>query len=397
MSASPVQPIVSPREQSPTAALSTLSAEFEFLLICCSDLSDTDRERRIRAILRQPIDWQHFIEAAEDHGVLPRVSQTLSSLTDFVPAAPLQSIRRHYEANVQRTLWLTKELARVVRHLESHSIPTLPYKGPVLAELLYGNVTRRQFSDLDILIHSEDFSRAKVALQELGFEPGMELTVREERAYLRSGYEFTFDSANGRNLLEIQWQMMPRFYSVDFKVDEFFERAVTQDVGGLAVRSLCVEDLLLVLCAHAAKHAWIQLSWLCEIADLAKSPEIDWASVWRQAHMLGIQRMVSVTFSLAQRLLGAPLPTMVQEDANVKSLTAVVIPIIQRSVPFDTETMAYFRLMASSRERRLDRARFWWRLATTPTLGEWSAVRLPAPLFPLYHVVRVIRLARRIY
>ena len=63
---------------------------------------------------------------------------------------------------------------------------------------------------------------------------------------------------------------------------------------------------------------------------------------------------------------------------------------------FDPETIAYFRLMTELRERRRDRASFWWRLLVTPGAGEWSAVRLPRPLSPLYRVVRVVRLAGRL-
>jgi hypothetical protein len=230
---------------------------------------------------------------------------------------------------------------------------------------------------------------------ELGFEPGVELTPREERSYLTSGYEFIFGSPNGRNLLELQWQILPRFYAVEFQIEGFFDRAIPQTIGGLTVRSLCAEDLLLVLCAHAAKHAWIQLSWLCDIARLAQ--QVDWSSVWQESDALGIRRMVEVTFTLAHVLLGAPLPPNMASDAQVGSLAGEIIPLIGRSAPLDTESMTYFRLMTRVRERRRDRGRFWWRLATTPTTGEWSAVRLPAPLFPLYHLVRAIRIGRRLF
>jgi hypothetical protein len=35
------------------------------------------------------------------------------------------------------------------------------------------------------------------------------------------------------------------------------------------------------------------------------------------------------------------------------------------------------------------------RLALTPGPGEWQAVRLPKPLFPLYRLVRLTRLAAK--
>jgi hypothetical protein len=392
MSTSLVQPAATSAVVPPSPALSRFDPEFDLLLACCADPSGI--ERRIHAVLEHPIDWQHLAEIADHHGVIPQVYESLSAT---VAAERLRPVRNVYESNARRALWLTRELARVLEHFESRGIPTLPYKGPVLSQSLYGSVSQRQFSDLDMLIHAQDFSRAKAALRELGFEPGMELSSREERAYLRSGYEFTFDSPNGRNLLELQWQILPRFYSVDFGVEGFFDRAVTLQVGGMAVHSLCAEDLLLVLCAHAAKHAWIQLSWLCDIAALARTPAFDWELVRRQSAALGITRIVAVTFLLAHQLLGTPLPLVVELDPAARSLTRQMVPILARSERVDTESMPYFRLMARARERRHDRSRFWWRLATTPSVGEWSAIHLPAPLFPLYRAVRVLRLARRLF
>lgn len=395
MSLAAAQPVVPSPQHKSKLATQPWHAEFDLLLACCAEPSD-EREARIRAILQRPMDWQCFTEAAEHHGVVPRVDENLSRNADLVPREALATIHQIYQANARRTLWLTRELGRVLEHFQLRGIPALPYKGPVLAQSLYGNVTERQFSDLDVLIHASDFSRAKTALLELGFEFGMELTSQQERAYLQSGYEFSFDSRNGRNLLELQWQILPRFYAVDFNVDGLFARAVPQNVAGVALRTLCGEDLLLVLCVHAAKHAWTQLSWLCDLTKLTIAPELDWDVVWRQATALGIRRMIAVTFTLAHRALRTPLPPDMPRNLDVDSIADHLVPLIQRSTRFDTESLAYFRLMASLRERPRDRARLWWRLATTPTVGEWSTVRLPAPLFPLYHAVRVLRLARRI-
>ncbi len=180
-------------------------------------------------------------------------------------------------------------------------------------------------------------------------------------------------------------------------MEVFFERAVTQSLVGVTIRALRAEDLLLVLCVHAAKHLWMQLSWLCDIAALARTAKVDWNWVWDQSDGLGIHRIVEVTFSLAHRLLGTPLPPRMERDMSTGALVEDLIPLIVRSTPFDPESLDYFRRFAKTRERPSDRRRFWWRLATTPSTGEWSAVHLPAPLFPLYRVVRAARLAKRIF
>ncbi len=288
----PVSPAILAR---PGASFSG-SPEFDLLLACCAEYSNRQRAERTGEILGREFDWERLIQLAEHHGVIPQVYRYLSAAAEVVPSGAFEAIRQRYEANARQTLWLTRELLRILEHLESHGIAALPFKGPVLAEILYGNVALRQFSDLDVLIRAGDIPKIKAALVELGYEPGIELTQREERAYLASGYEYTFDSAHGRNLLEMQWQILPRFYSVEFDVDGFFDRTVLVSVGGRSIRTLSMEDLILVLCVHAAKHAWVQLSWLCDIAELAGSQQCDWDAVQKHARRLGIERIVAVTF-----------------------------------------------------------------------------------------------------
>ena len=54
---------------------------------------------------------------------------------------------------------LTRELARIMACLENHSVDAIPYKGPALAQAIYGDVAMRQFSDLDILIRVSESNR----------------------------------------------------------------------------------------------------------------------------------------------------------------------------------------------------------------------------------------------
>jgi hypothetical protein len=219
-----------------------------------------------------------------------------------------------------------------------------------------------------------------------------------ERDYLKSGYEYTFDGARGRNLLEIKWQILPRFYAVGFDVDEFFQNASLVTIEGQRLRTLCDQDLMLVLCVHAAKHAWKQISWLCDIVQLARSRGLDWAALKVKAESLGIARILAITFLLSQKLLGAAVPEElgIEKDAGAEALVQRIVSLVVADEEFNPESMAYFRLMTALRERRLDQFSFCWRLLFTPGAGEWAAVRLPGALFPLYRVVRIFRLTGRL-
>jgi hypothetical protein len=85
-----------------------------------------------------------------------------------------------------------------------------------------------------------------------------------------------------------------------------------------------------------------------------------------------------------------------QADPPVESLYVEVATHFVSPEESSTESPEYFRLMLRLRERTRDRLRFAFRLAFTPSVGEWQSVRLPASLFPLYRLVRLVRLAKRL-
>jgi hypothetical protein len=295
-------------------------------------------------------------------------------------------------------LWLTELLHRILDILRSRGIKALPYKGPVLAQLLYGDISSRQYADLDILIQAADFEPAKQALAELGLRPHLDLTPVEQDAYIASGYECPLDGYGVRNVVEVQWRILPRFYAVDFDIDTLFQRAIALDFCGKTVHSFSNEDLFLVLCVHAAKHLWGRLSWIYDIAQLSVSASIDWNLVREYGCNLGIERIIGISSDLAHTLFGfgPPMSAAVLGETGRRSIWSVLGRLPAGEQP-DTESRAYFREMLRTRERWSDRVQFLFRLATTPSVGEWRLLRLPRPLFPAYRAVRAFRLLGRLF
>jgi putative nucleotidyltransferase-like protein len=390
-----------------SATIDSGESEWSLLRAACSLSSGrADSSPEIfRQSLRKPLNWASLLQLAEHHGLVPILYQSLSSVSSEVPSPNLSLLnlsllKESYQTNLHRTLFLARELIRVLDHFEALGIDVLPYKGLALAEALYGDIALRQAGDIDLLIRSRDLSRIKAALKEVGYSPHLLLNEAEERAYLASGYECAFDSALGRNLLEVQWALQPRFYAVDFDMDAVFRRAIAVSVAGRNMKTPSAEDLFLILSLHAAKHGWGRLIWLCDIAQLLKSSALNWNWIGETAQSLGILRILQVTLLLTNRLLGTVVPAAAEKtlsaDPAALALADEIAPQVGRATPHNVESLSYFRLMMRLRERRADRIRFLQRLAFTPGPGEWKSVRLPAPLFPLYRLVRLGRLATRL-
>jgi len=375
--------------------------EFELLRACCADRSQKSAGRideRISQGIGYGVRWDFLLRMAEHHGVLPLVVRQLTPFCAAIPKEAWATFTRAQQIHSRRSLWLTSELARISGAFKQAGIGFLTYKGPALAALLYGDVTMRQFGDLDFLIYRDDVPRATAAVRDRGYHSQLALTAAQEKAFIPIGYERVFNSQYGRNLLEIKWQVLPPFYAIDFDVEKMFLRSDSVNIEGFNVPTLGADDLLLLLCVHAAKHGWEKLSWLRDIGALA-ARALDWEMVERQARQLGIQRILAVNFVLANRFLEAPIPevvgTYLQKDGRVGSLVNGIAAKIARGRNCDVTSVVYFREFAALRERRMDQGRFWWRLITTPGVGEWNSLELRNPRSFLYKAVRVWRLARK--
>jgi hypothetical protein len=400
----------------PIVSSTWLQRQGEFELLCAlagADLA-SQRVERIANCNFSTLDWSKFLQLAEHHGVLPLAARNLIEhyrLKDGrgLPLEVERSLRSAYEANLRRSLWFTAELARIMHHFEQRQLRTLPYKGPVLAQSLYHDPGLRSFSDLDFLISPADFERAKQVLAEIGYRPSGEVnpaveSPAAERLWLRTGYELSFDSADGKNLVELQWAVLPYFYAVDLRVVDLLARTGKTVVGEREVPCLSPEDSLLVLCVHAAKHLWTRLIWLSDIAETLRSysgtQTIDYSLVFSRARSLGIARILGVSFWLVQNLLRAEIPKpaeeMIAADPRVPALGSEFAERLARGATYNFESTEYFRLILKLRERRGDRLRYLWRLIWTPGAGEIAAVRLPEALFPLYRIVRIGRLMRKL-
>jgi Uncharacterised nucleotidyltransferase len=270
--------------------------ELVLMLACCSTQLIDEADPQIRELPTGGIEWARFLDPTEKHGVLPLVQQSLMNVTQLIPAEPLHELQSRFSEHVRRTLCLTKLLGRVMAAFDEANVSCLPYKGPILSQRLYGDVAMRQFSDLDFFVCESDLQPAKNVLKNTGFVPHLDLRAVEEKALVASGYELTFDGMGNRNLVEIQWRALPRFYSVDLPVEEFFSTAQIVGVADNKMKTLSDENLVLILCVHAAKHGWSKLSWICDIARLTDILEIDWARVIERAVILGIKRIVGTTF-----------------------------------------------------------------------------------------------------
>jgi Uncharacterised nucleotidyltransferase len=372
--------------------------ELELLLLCARRNLSADHAQRARELLEQPLDWKRLIEQGHVHGLLPLLywHGTRTLALDFASEVA-QQLHDRFRANAARNLLLIDELFKVVELLGSSGIAVVPFKGPVLAEKLYGDTSLRECVDLDILLRARDIPEAIRRLVCAGYTEGAKLTSVQQNAILTTQYEYAFLSPAG-TLVELQWRIAPRYFSLALPEERYWGRIQSATISGREMNQLSGEDLLLLLSFHGGKHGWEKLIWLADVAELVASTQLDWEYVLDRARRAGGVRMLLLGAALARKFLGVALPKdleqpLAQDRAIAPITESIAHNILRGQRPTYVNSQLY---LLRVRERWQDRLRYVARFAFTATPMELEMVDFSAPFFFLYRLLRVFRGLRKV-
>jgi hypothetical protein len=374
--------------------------EIELLLACARARLTPEESARLRQLARGDVDWHALLTLALRHGAMPVLYLQLSEICpDVVPADFMAHLKDHYLLNAARNLRLAHELCRIHDLLLQNGVRAVPYKGPILACAVYGELSHRQFGDLDLLVRPSEMNRVAELLMAEGYERQWQLTPRQERAYLASDCERLF-SRDGQIFIDVHWTAVRNYFPLKLALDRYRARLQPVPVESCSMQSFAPRDHLIILCVHAGKDFWSRLVWVCDIAELLRAnPSLDWEAVIKESVETKTYRMLLLGLALAQHLLGASLPAqilrIIERDEAVRSLTLKIKSRLLTEGTRADDSLAefgfYFRLMQGSLTKLNLTMRYW--LTTNP--ADWEYLKLPDKLFFLYPLLRGWRLLRK--
>jgi len=376
-------------------ALSELSQEMQLIVYSCQSRIDAGRIRQIVAHF-QADDYQRTFALAQRHGLFPLLYQTLASMPEILlPSKTLTIFKRSFMDTLQRNMMMSAELTELMRLFVANNIGAIAFKGPALAAAAYGNISLRQYGDLDILIRKEELHKTLSLLQERGYIPEIELQEEALETFYRCVNVIGLQ--RGAVRVEIHWELLSRNYAINFDSEKLWTDLVQVKIDRRPVPMLSFENHLLYLCAHGSKHLFERLEWICDIDRLLRSrAEIDWQRLSAEANTLGIERMLLLGLNLARLFFNLSLPRDVSEkieaDTAVERLTCRMIALHYSPEELPLRSSGSFWLLWRMREKAGDRLRFAWRALFAPKFDDFRFVKLPRQLLFLYPFVRPVRL-----
>lgn len=370
------------------------------LVFCCARTHlDQDATDRLERLIDQGLDWRDVIQRAIYHRVVPLLYQTLKQRCGApVPPAVMGELQNIHGAIVRSNLLLLTKLLKVITTLEDHQIRQIPFKGLPLAVMAYGNFGLRQFGDLDVLVHPDDYDRTRELFLSEGY--------REGSAW---GWESSMVDPSDGIAVDIHSAITPVHFPVHLDFARLQGRLRALPVGGREIRSFGPEDMLIILCIQLAKDSWgvnaLRLSKLCDIAELLRMhPGMDWAFVSREARRLGARRVLALGLELAREILGAPIAPMRNRALNRKQLEPlrghVVHKLLNQGAPGYARRLEGDRFHFLIRERWRDKLSphiHDFRRSFVPSERDRQFLALPRSLNALYFLVRPLRVARDLF
>ncbi len=374
----------------------------EFRLFCLAlrmPFSVPDSEA-LREAATAEIDWDAIVAGARRHRVAPILCARLPDCST-VPAPVFAKLKRQAVSAMQRSLGQIAEIHRLHEAFTQAGIRILFLKGVALSAQLYGDGTKRDAGDIDVLAESEMFGAAAELVERLGYRHHeYARSPRQRRHYARLIKDVEFRHARTDARLELHHRLTdyPSLLAIDF--DALWRERDEVQLGDRVIPTLPRAVLPVYLCAHGAGHSWERLRWLVDFAGAVRSDaSIDGALA--AAERTGLAAPMLHALMLAHDWLALPVAgrhlARARASAAVRRLDRILAHLYSgaawHAMPARDTAAGIARYSLWQRLYRLSLNRDWryrFELARREwfTAADWDTLPLPDPLFFLYPLAR---------
>ena len=342
-------------------------------------------------------DWDRLLAMAAAHGMRPLLYRFLRGACGFIaiPDHVTSILQEFTQQNLRKNLRMTGELILLLRMFAEEGVNVIPFKGPTLAALAYGDLGLREFGDLDMLIARRDFMKAQEMLIASGYQPEALLNARQATAFAESCNVMAFWHAEKEISVEAHWELSPKYLPFSPDPEGLRQRMVPSRPGGQTVMTFSPEDLLVYLCAHGAKHVWEKLIWIVDVAGLIhRHSNADWDRVYELAVEQRCERVLFLGLRLARDVIGVSAPSEIERfiESDPES-GKLAVKVNERLFNFQRNPGADSLFILRLQRRWPDKISSFMRIAITPSVADWISfptLRRFAWAYPLLRPLRLM-------
>ncbi len=274
----------------------------------------------------QQLHWDDFVVRAIAFGVAPQVYARLKEWEAKIPAKATAKLAVTHKAQTQRSEAIYAQLAQVLAACTRANLNPVALKGVHLAACYYATPALRPMNDIDLLFTPDELPQAEIVLLELGYggkhksaETGARVTkhtstFRREETKTSSATPNPYLSASLDRTVEPHSSLEESWFGLRADMtpgirDRLDTAVLSPNTPPCHV--LNPTDLLHHICLHFCFHliqgapSFVQLTDLLVISQANK---VDWELSLQRIEESRTAGYVLAALSLAQKLVGAPVP-----------------------------------------------------------------------------------------
>ncbi|MBS1952673.1 MAG: nucleotidyltransferase family protein [Cyanobacteria bacterium SZAS-4] len=351
-------------------------------------------------LIQSGLDWDYLLAAAVFHGVFPTFFKHLKThFSSHVPEKCFRMMTGHNDKIRFQNLALVGTFLQYNALLQKSNIQSVIFKGPVLALSLYDDLMLREYSDVDVLVAPADARAAQALLLDSGYKPSPEREPPLTREFVQSDvffeleYEHTFTKETPTGVIDLHWQIQPH-HVLPLPFDLVMQHVEPITIERRTMQTLTSNLSIIVLAAHASKHYWTRLLWVCDIAEMADNwtkYNLDWVVVKKLADDMHVTSMVVLALNLANRIFASPLPAFA-ESGMTPELQILMQGVLAKLETLSTQDEPGMRFLSwkfcvqllSSFQAK---ARYVATEVFHPTVADYIRLPLPLPLYKAYYLL----------
>jgi hypothetical protein len=293
---------------------------------------------RLKNIRSSTIDWKLLVSAATVNGLIPLLSANLKRFCpESVPPEIVESLKIDFVKHSRLSLKMLDELTQLLADLRSRGVVAVPFKGPHLAEKYYRDLLFRTFNDLDLWVSESDVKPTQQCLEERGYrrsdvrETQVEERILGSKLFRKLHFEYTYEKGekSERCYIDLHWRVLPPEI-LPISDAELLTHVRQEMLWGSEIYSFTDEMTLLVVCLHACKHGWPQVSMIVDVAQIMMHSRLDWNALFAFAQTIGGEDMLLSGIFLAHELLRVDLPPEPAQRLKHSRVSVICGEIVER-------------------------------------------------------------------
>ena len=190
-----------------------------------------------------------LIELLRRHRLFPIAEDLLR----LMPDSDRDDLKQRIKHWALKSLHLSSVLNEIFNEFTKQAIDVLSLKGPVLTHTLFGDMAKRSFGDLDILVGKEDLFKSLDLLRNLGFRlqyPRENLSEKQWEQYFRYKNDIGLIHKTQKSFIELHIGIY--IHELLRKSDEsvLLDNSIEELIYDFPVKTLNRENTFLYLVYH---------------------------------------------------------------------------------------------------------------------------------------------------